>query len=464
MTTERISSPDGRYELQIQDDGHLLVYRDHQPVKSLWWDPDRDAPRDEAALAPIRGRIGFDGASYTDATGPRLLLMCHAGDLLLRFVEARERHDPQLEAQVYQAFQDMRDAGYSGLRSWTSIGWRVQHAYWGARRLAPDLAGHQSLLAECFRIGAEDYGLRWHVALGDVAGVPDEAIRAYWSWLTWFVQRHAHWFALVEGLNEAEHTGQTDPAVVAEWIKLCRDQNPQTLHVLSAGPGAGRSEERDALRRWTPDDQRVIYTHASRAGHWYDQMRHAFSVTYERPIRRNGWSGEPPGINWGDHTLVSGMSHAAEWTEAPWRYALYLAQTAISRQVPTFMCSHGVKLAGRLADVPAFRLAPELLGRLPADIMAFERFHGGAHWSGKRILAAPPGVRVDHAVHADGRAVLTVYPDGATDLNAVTLPVERAWTGMVYRPRGREPVSVQPGDPVYADITDGLLLIGRLNS
>ena len=91
-----------------------------------------------ASLPPLAGHLSVDGLAYVDDTGRRIPLMCHAGDLLMLFVEARTEGNEEKEHRIHQAFSDLRDHGYSGLRSWWSIRWAGEdNAYWGSRRLNP---------------------------------------------------------------------------------------------------------------------------------------------------------------------------------------------------------------------------------------------------------------------------------------------------------------------------------------
>ncbi len=412
-------------------------------------------------LPPIRGQLGVDGKGFQDESGYRVPLFCHAGDLILLFVEGRLRGDAEIEHRVHAAFADLRTYGYSGLRSWWSISWAQPNAYWGDRRLNPSDNAHRRLIHECFRIGSEDYGLKWHTALGSAENVPVHEMDDAWHWMRDVVAGHPEWFALVEGLNEAYYTGESNPDEVSRWVNKSRTRNPTVLHALSAAAGAAGSEERHELDKWTPEWQQFYLVHANRANQWGDQTRHAFSLAYEQPHRRLGWSGEPPGINWDGFTRVSGMSYPDQWTERPWRYALYLAQTAMSRQVPTYMCSHGVCLEGRFRDAPGFTLAPRLIAELPPDVMAYDEiFHGGDTHKHRRVIEAPMHGRADHVMQSSGACVIAVYPErpGIADTN---LHFDRDWKGRVYDAVGYTDCVVQRGGTLRRDISSGALFIGE---
>ena len=416
-----------------------------------------------APLPPIQGQLRCDGQSFLDDTGRRVPIFCHAGDLILQFVEARTQGDQAKDARIHQAFLDMQRAGYSGLRSWWSISWTQPNAYWGNRRLNPSDHEHRRLIRECLRIGAEDYNLRWHIALGSAENVPRGEMDDAWGWMAAIIHEHPHWFALVEGLNEACHTGQRDPDEVERWVNISRHRTPEVLHILSAGEGAAGSEEELELEKWTPEWQPLFYSHAYRANHWGDQTRHAFSVAYNgHPPRRLGWSGEPPGINWDAFNRVSGMNRAHEWTERSWRYVFYLAHTAMARQIPTYMCSHGVVMEGRFKDAPGFEMAPRLINDLPSDVHTYQHiFHGGTRWKEERIIVAPEHARADHVRADDGRAVISIYPE-RPDVHGVDIVVEKAWRGRVHDSVGWTDVVMEKGARWHRDISSGLLLIGEV--
>jgi hypothetical protein len=424
--------------------------------------PTPPPPSGNAALPPLEGQLYNDGMAYADATGRRIPLFCHAGDLLCLFVEGRLEGNQSKDQRVHQAFADMRDHGYAGLRSWWSICWHQAHPYWEGRRLNPSNQDHRRLIEECFRIGSQDYGLQWHTALGSAERVPPHEMDEAWDWMGEVVHRHPTWFALVEGLNEAYYTGESNPDVVERWVNRSRTKNPDVLHGLSAAAGANGSENHDELVKWTPEWQQMYLVHAYRGGNWGDQTRHVFSSAYEDPPRRCGWSGEPPGVQCGPYQRVSALDHPEQWTERPWRYAFYLAQTAICRQVPTFFCSHGVCLEGRLIDAPAFTITPRLIHDLPPDIMAYEElFHGGATHRAKRIIQAPEHCRADHALKSNGACVITVYPEDP-EIRDIDIIFERAWKGRIHDEFGYTDVVIDRGQVIRRDVSSGLLFVGEV--
>ncbi len=417
--------------------------------------------------APTIGMIGFDGG-FTQHGDYLIPLGIHAGDLPMAFVEGREQ-------ETHDAFADMRDLGVAAgtqpvCRGWTSINWRFEHPFWAGRELDPSNPVHRQRLEEFWRIGSEDYGVMHHVALGDSVGVTRQEKDEYFRWLADVVRRHPDWFALIECQNEILGTSDSwehDPREVERQLQIVRDVNPNHLYATSAAAGEGSELELDM---WTPDWSPFTYAHNYRGNRWGDQVRHTFSLTYETAVRSHGWSGEPPGMNLrpyhngqtGPGAWVSGMDYPEDWMDAPWRYGLYMAATAVYRQVPTFMCSHGVKLEGRFKDVPGWHQTAELIQALPKDIMAFDRlFHGGDRFAGERILAATDRVRVDHAQADDGRCVMVVYPN-SEPVGIETLRVERDWKGVYYMPGITGPITLRTGQSFTPAVSDGILFIGRL--
>ena len=206
--TDRLASPSGRVTLNIQDDGGLVLYHDGLPV---WQASDRrlpdpapepippnaPPPSSQAPLPPIAGQLRCVDHSYLDDIGRRVPVFCHAGDLLLLFVEARLQGNEEKNARVHQAFLDIQRAGYSGLRSWWAICWVTSHPFWQGRRLNPSDPDHRRLIRECLRVGAEDYRLKWHIALGDALDVSQSELEDAWHWMSGVVNENPDWFALV---------------------------------------------------------------------------------------------------------------------------------------------------------------------------------------------------------------------------------------------------------------------------
>lgn len=429
-----------------------------------WYDAPSIPP------VPTRGVLGFDGSAVTQHGQRVLPVGVHVGDLAMCWVEGKHQ-------LVIDALDDMR--GFAAIagkpvvaRTWESINWHVEHPFWAGRQLNPSRPAVRDALIELYRLGTESYGIQWHTCLGDSIQVDDATEDDFWDWKAGVVRRHPHWFAAIEAGNEIYGTGDRDdwdPAEMEQQIQIVRRVNPQHLYFLSAAAGEG-SEMQSELQRWTPDWMRMAYYHASRAGRWGDMLRHMFGVAYEDPFRPGLrlWSGEPPGMNLrgyyhgdtGTGAWVSGMDHPEDFMLEPWRYACYLAATALFRQVPCFMSTHGVKLEGRLRDVPGWRETAQLFREIPDDAMASTRlFHGGERFRDRRVIAARDTVRADHAEYDDGRIVIVVYPNSEPVID-VALDVEREWHGTLIDKHGvQRDTWLTPGR-WDVDISTGVILIG----
>jgi len=158
----------------------------------------------------------------------------------------------------------------------------------------------------------------------------------------------------------------------------------------------------------------VFVCHGYRGGHWWDKVRHIFSLVYEgKPEKRQGWQGEPAGPG----ELVSAIDNKHE-LDAHALCAM-AAMGLITRQAWVYFSGPGVKSdAGeRLQDMPGFREVPKVRALIPADVMRYDKiFHGGDTWKNERVFAAQGEVRADHAYYHDGRFVCLIYGPGSLDV------------------------------------------------
>ncbi len=421
---------------------------------------DDDPPPPPPGPGLLTGQLTCDGRVFADDTGPVVPVMCHLGDLIWRALNGQV-------ARVHAAFRDLVQYGYAGLRSWPTINTvGMHHDFWGDVTLGPQSTpNYHHRCEEVFRIGAEDYGLVWHVAPGDLFETSNREDDQLFDWLGGVARQHPTWFALIEGCNELLHNTDRrkhDPAYVDALLDRVRSRAPSVLATWSAAHGDSSEEH---LPEWTPPWAKFWYVHPLR-GPWRQAMEHNFTNGYDRgaDVRRLGWNGEPPGMNWGNRQFVSGMPPRSTngwprgWT--PGRHALYGVLTVLSRQIHCLMSSPGVKLEVSLTDVPGFKETPALIRKLPTDIHTFGRlFHGGERFKGERILAAATDSRVEHAIASDGRACMVAYGEDGT----YQLPVERSWDGRAFYPNGQQhALSLRPGQPYRVIIGDGVLLVGAL--
>ena len=426
----------------------------------LWgWIADVARPR-------LVGTLGITDSIFVDGAGnPTLPIAIHAGDLFCAELFGLER-------QVEAAFDRFAEAGYDIWRTWATLNWaRRSDSWWAPRYLGPGVTDRYWERLEAHVRHGVARGLKVHLAPGDLRDIGDGRENGLFDGIADLMARVGpEHFALVEGLNEARDTGDRDDAVPAEIERLVnriRARHPANLYALSAYTG---TEDRLDIRRWTPTWMRMYLYHQGRAGHVADKVRHAFSMGYEDPVRRLGWSGEPfgpnpPGRSW----WVSGVEHAEELDDEA--MALWAAMALIARQVPTFMSSPGVRFE---ADAPfesmsGFWSVPRVRDILPRDLMRFQTLcHSGESQRGTRVLcAAGEGdslVRVDGAIAADGRFAFIIYGAVPGDW-VVGLVVERRCELTTIHPATREafgPVQYWPGDTVGFRFRHGRIVTGRL--
>lgn len=469
----KLTSQNGRATFTMHNTGRVSISHDDVMVATglLVWSQtrkryvlmDRIAPK-PTPPAPnpgsglLTGQLTCDGRVFSDDTGPRVPIMCHAGDLLWQALNGQM-------ARVHQAFRDLVQYGYAGLRSWSTINTAdipLQPGdLWYGVTLGPRTTPRYfARCEEVIKIGSEQYGLVWHVAPGDLFRTSDREDNTLFDGWADIIQRHPTRFALAEGCNELLHTSDQrkhTTAYVDALVQRIRDAAPSVLCTWSAAAGDASEEQ---LPFWTPPWAKHWYVHDFR-GPWFQAMGHNFTLGYQQGL---GWGGEPPGMNWGSHQLVSGMPQRQQhgwprgWTLG--RYALYGALMALSRKVPCFMSSYGVKLEGPLTDAPGFKEWPALICKLPTRIHGFQQlFHGGDAFRGIRILAATPHSRVEHAIDSNGDACMVAYGEDGTH----QLPVERAWDGLAVFPDGREEtVKLRRGETYRVTVGDGVLLVGTL--
>ncbi|MFH1574139.1 MAG: hypothetical protein ABIG68_09150, partial [Acidobacteriota bacterium] len=177
---------------------------------------------------------------------------------------------------------------------------------------------------------------------------------------------------------------------------------------LTSPPGETKAE----LDAYAIAPASMWAVHGYRDGHWWDKVRHIFSIPYEQQPRLPlGWQSEPTGP--GD--AVSVTEHKEELTSGV--LAAMATMALATGQGWTYMSGFGVRWDGPLESQPGFYEVPRVREVLPADVMAFRRFyHGGDLWRDERIFAAQGETRADHVEHRDGRFVVLIYGPGSTDL------------------------------------------------
>lgn len=356
------------------------------------------------ALRLVQGRRAFG-----DDTGPRLPVVCHVGDLIGQGLVKGAAH-------VTRALDQIAGAGYHVVRSWVNVQpvlgtksdrfWRDKPApRW---TILDDLDRAADILAA----GAAR-GLRWHLDPGGLDGLSNaEEDRLFDAIGDLMARVGPEYVALVAACNEVRDTGDADdhdPDELARLIDRVRRRFPTTLYALTSYTG---TEDREIVRRYTPDWMDFTYIHAERGGRAHDKLRHAFSWVYEAPIRRLVWQGEPWGVGRAEGPyglLVSAQANGHELLD-PTVLQLGAAVMAM-RGVACFMSDPGVILYDEdFPTVPGFAEVPALVRRLPQDLATWPVLsHSGDTKRGLRIHAYRGDVRADYAIAADGRYVEITY-------------------------------------------------------
>lgn len=450
------------------------------------WPEEPDPFPPEPPQPVARGPLGMDGdRCYTLQGRPVLPIGVHFGEAFSLWCHDRE-------ATVLTELDDMAEAGYHFLRTWLTL---PDTEYWDGRGVGPNLTTDYWPRMHDFVREVQARGLLLHTACGDLVGYSDSQETAIFQNLAQLIRTEGdQWVALIEGLNEARDTGDADdqdPAEIARLVKIVHDAHPHLLTALSAYTG---TEEETTLADWTPDWQRLTYVHGYRGGHFWDKLRHIFSLAYESmaslsvearalrgretplsaeemaleislmveglgasQLRRLGWQGEP----FGPGASVSCVSYPEEMDAET--MALAAAQALASRQAFAFHQDSGAIYRERIKDQPGYYEIPAMARELPADVMTWPRlFHGGTAWASQRILEAVGEVRVDHTVSDDGRFVIKIYGPSGT----YRLPVARGFSAAVYDPRAPsdapQAILGHAGEQLQLSFTRGRVLMGQL--
>lgn len=341
--------------------------------------------------APLVGRLRQDGRTFLDDTGPVLPIFCHFGEAFSRYTRDRDAVRRQLDT--------IAQAGYHGIRFWTVLSGQ----YWAGREVTeaftPDYWGQ----LRDFLLDIRARQLRAVISQGGTTpqDIPDR--RAFARRLSDVLDQTgtADVVAIIEGANESWQTGEPDPRRLAEFVGWIHDRHPEVLYTISSPPG----ETRDELNAWSLPPADLFDVHGYRGGHWWDKVRHIFSITYEgQPDKRLGWQGEPTGPG----AAVSVTQNKQELDDDT--LPAMAAMSLMARQAWCFMSGAGVLFDYPIDQEPGFWTVPRVRAALPADVMSFSRLiHGGERWANERVFAARGETRCDHALADDGRFVVVIY-------------------------------------------------------
>jgi len=310
---------------------------------------------------------------------------CHFGDGL-----SRHTHDP---SGTYTVLDAIAEAGYDGVRTWTVL----RGDYWRNREVGPWQSDYWEDVAN-FRDALRRRGLRWLVSQGDLMrALPELHTRHV------FMAQLAGMLTLedvigVDAGNEAWQNGEADPARLGYAMQAFRTVLPVPVWSLT---DAGSEEPADLLRYAGS----VGDVHSYRGGRWYDKVRHIWNNAYEGISDCPVVQSEPAGP--GQRVSVTENKHELD---ADALHAMAVA-AAMSGQLWVYFSGPGVisDEGERMADMPGFATTPAVLARLPRDVGAGERVHGGDRFRDRRVFAASGDMRAEHSLLNDGRFVALLY-------------------------------------------------------
>jgi hypothetical protein len=341
--------------------------------------------------SPLAGRLRIDGRVYLDDSGPVLPVFCHFGEAFSRYTRNRDAVRAQLDT--------VARAGYHGIRFWTVL----SGPYWSGREVyeafTPDYWGQM----RDFLLDLKARKLRAVISQGGTGAVDIPDRFGYAQRMSDVLDQTgtADVVAIFEGANESWQTGEPDPNRLAQFVGWVKSRHPAILCTISAPPGEGADE----LNAWSIPPADLFDVHGYRGGHWWDKVRHIFSIPYEgQPQKRLGWQGEPTGP--GAAVSVTENKHELDDDTL----AAMCAMSLMSRQAWCYMSGPGVLFDSPIDAQPGFWTVPRMRDALPRDVMGFDALiHGGTRWANERVFAAEGETRCDHALSADGRFVAVIY-------------------------------------------------------
>jgi hypothetical protein len=389
-----------------------------------------------------------------DDTGPRLIAVLHAGDLL---AEAFNHG----WSKVADALEYAKSRRFHALRTWTNL---PAPEWWGVPPRPGNFSDANPEHEACIRQFARALvarGLRWQVSQGDMLWLHHDEGRAcdYMRRLGRWLQEEGGAERLVLSVdagNEAwNFTRETDPARLGRILQAFIDVCPVPLRSMTSVPDEG------VLNQFSASPVTVTDYHSSRL-----PFRHAI----ERMFTAGYWDGkdhaliensEMPGCG----PFVSATAHPEEWLE-PEVMGAAAVVTLMTRQIPTAMSSPGVISGSEPFENydALLSLFPKIADLLPADIGSWKLFHGGEGRASSpdRVLAVSgDNVRCDHAKADDGRVAVLVYADEPCHLELLAI---HGFDGDIINPGTLErfPLNFAAGSRVSLDLRRARLLLGKV--
>lgn len=325
---------------------------------------------------------------------PFLPCFLHYGDALAEFWR-RPQH-------VADTLDRIADAGYQGVRAWTVL----TGDFWAGRDVGPWLSIYDDVLLNFQRV-LRERGLQWLVSQGDLWQLDASGREATRAALLRTLDRNV--VAGIDGANEPQNNGGARPQDIRAWLDPFIRAWPGLVWSL----GSPVSEDVGDL----DDFSGVVFdVHGFRGDHWWDKLRHIFTLTYkgERPPPRCRLGVQSEGF--GPGPFVSGVRNQHELTGDVMAAAAVLS--TLARQWWVYFPGFE-KGTGDVAQA-GFTETPKALALLPRDVMTYQHLvHGGPSQS-RRVFEVTDAsgaktMRCDHAISDSGAFVCLAYGPNLQD-------------------------------------------------
>lgn len=409
-----------------------------------FWDPVIPATPNR-----LTGVLTRQGRVIGDASGPRILMFCHAMELFSAWCHGREA-DVIAQCEIIAAH-------YAGVRVCDVLGYHDQNrpgedpwVAWAGREVTP--IGFEAFSGRYIdptpdyydRLGAflemlHELGLRIFHDRGDLNAWTDDqkcahlkALGELYASLPCGPEVLGGLFACNEGwqngCDNITLAGQMLEAFTASagWVPaLCGftapggSSDPEALAACDPPMATWEPEMPDSFKHWSQDPATVITCHGNRGDHTHI-IEHYFGYGYDTAIRGTN----KPVIN--TEPVGGGEGVSVGRVDDPELLCGLTVAALLGGQAWTFMSGHGVFWNGPIETMPGFLEVARLPSFLPADIAAWPTVcHSGTRFAGTRILAVIDPTRADQAIAEDGRFVIVVHTQEAA---GAALPCERACT------------------------------------
>jgi hypothetical protein len=389
---------------------------------------------------PAQGQLRLGGGCFRDDSGCVNPVYEHFGDAFSHYVRDPERVRIELDK--------IARVGYRGIRAWAILGGN----YWAGREVGPRVTEGYWVKLEAFFNDLKARNLTAVWSMGDIGqiGITREAYMLNLA----NVDNRVGAIEWLDCGNEAWQTGLPEPDALSRCVTYFQNAGGDALLTLTSAPG----EEKHELDAYSIAPANAYDVHGYRGGHFWDKIRHIFSIPYEIiPNKEFGIQSEP----WGNGARVSVTSNKHEIDHET--SALGAILSILSKQAWVHFSGEGVILERGLDVEAGFSNVAPAVRLLPKDVTTYDIFHhSGTRWASVRTLVPPSDdFRVDGRTDNDGRTVQIIYgPSGSH-----TFRVARTFNGQIcdVGPVTCNVVSWGAGTSVNIDFIRGRLLVGRVN-